>query len=102
MPSSTAIAIATGTARLNAAPATPARMNARMISSVAYADDEIASELKIASAFVLDRRWPISSSFARGRPSRAPLTRKRKAPRVVVGALAAALAVSWPGPVYRK
>ena len=71
-----------------------------MISSVAYADDEIASELKIASAFFLDRRSPISSSFASGRPRRTPLRRAPGHARAaVVGALAAAFAVSWPGPV---
>ena len=73
-----------------------------MISSVAYADDEIASELKIARAFFLDSRSPISSSLARGRPRSTPLSRARAIPSPVVGALAAAFAVSWPGPVYRK
>ena len=59
----------------------------------------MASELKIARAFFLARRSPISSSLARGRPRSACLSRALKRPMLVVGALAAALAVSWPGPV---
>src|SRR4051794_1721176 len=62
----------------------------------------MASELKIASAFFFDRRSPISSSFASGRPRSTPLSRTRARPNVVVGALAAAFAVSCPGPEYRK
>ena len=48
--------------------AAPATIRTRRISSVAYADELMASELKIARAFFLDRRSPISSSFASGRP----------------------------------
>ena len=70
-----------------------------MISSVAYAVDEIASELKMASAFTFDSRSPISSALASGRPRRACLSRMLKRPMDEVGALAAALAVSCPGPV---
>src|SRR3954451_20066357 len=62
----------------------------------------MASELKMASAFFLDSRSPISSSFASGRPMRTPLSRTLARPTEVVGALAAAFAVSWFGPEYRK
>ena len=62
----------------------------------------MASELKIASALVFDRRWPISSSLASGRPMKVCLSLAMPRPIVVVGALAAAFAVIWPGPVYRK
>src|SRR5215218_10576403 len=86
----------------NAAPPTPASRNARRISSVAYAEDEIASELKIASAFFFDSRSPISSSLASGFPIRTAFARPTTLPIAVVGALAAAFAVSWLGPVYRK
>ena len=48
--------------------AVPPRIRTRRISSVAYADEEIASELKIASAFFLLSRSSISASLARGRP----------------------------------
>ena len=39
----------------------PATRRTRRISSVAYADELIGSELKIARAFFLDRRSLISS-----------------------------------------
>ena len=61
---------------------------------MAYADDEIASELKIASAFVLDRRSPSSSSLASGRPKNRPRSEANARPVAVVGALAASFAVS--------
>ena len=60
----------------------------------------MASELKIASAFFFDRRSPSSSSLASGRPTKNAADRRAQAGRsAVVGALAASLAVSWPGPV---
>jgi len=62
----------------------------------------MASELKMASALVFDRRSPISSSVARGRPMKARRVRSRARPAGVVGALAAGLAVRTPLPVYRK
>ena len=62
-------------------------------------EDEIASELKIASAFFFERRSPISSSLASGRPIVAALNLAMTAPRGVVGRLAASFATSWPGPV---
>ena len=73
-----------------------------MISSVAYALEEMASELKMASALGLDRRSPISSSWWSGRPSRTPRIRARARAPGVVGTLAASLAVRVPSPVYRK
>jgi hypothetical protein len=57
-----AIPIATGSENTIAAAPAPASRKARTISSVAYADDEMASELKIASAFFFGSRSPISSS----------------------------------------
>ena len=66
---------------------------------MAYADELMASELKIGSASFLDSRSPISYSFARGRPNTACLTRDSAAPSGVVGRDAAGLATSWPGPV---
>ena len=51
---------------------TPPRIRTRRISSVAYALDEIASELKIASALTFDSRSPISDSDASGRPMSQP------------------------------
>jgi hypothetical protein len=79
--------------------AAPPRMRTRRISSVAYADELIASELKMASAFVLLSRSPSSASLASGRPKKKPLTAANARPVGLVGALAASLAVSWPGPV---
>jgi hypothetical protein len=77
-------------------------MRTRRISSVAYADELIASELKIASALVLLSRSPSSASLASGRPKNRPRTAAKARPVALVGALAASLAVSWPTPVYRK
>ena len=62
--------MAIGSARLSAAMPMPPRSRARRISSVAYALEEIASELKIASAFFLESRSPSSSAEASGRPKR--------------------------------
>ena len=59
----------------------------------------MASELKMASALVLDRRSPISSSWWSGRPRRTPRTLASARPPGVVGMLAASLAVSVPSPV---
>ena len=62
----------------------------------------MASELKMASAFFLDRRSSPSSSVASGRPMRIDLARAQPRPVAVVGVLAEALAVSTPRPVYLK
>src|SRR6185436_16981541 len=62
----------------------------------------MASELKIASALVLESRSPISSSWWSGRPRTMPRAFAMSRPLGVVGTLAASLAVSWPFPVYRK
>ena len=59
----------------------------------------MASELKMASAFFFDRRSPISSSVASGRPMRTRLTSTIARPSRVLGAMAAGLATSVPGPV---
>ena len=91
--------MATGIDNVDAAITAPAMMNARRISSVAYAEDEIASELKMASALTLERRSPASSSDASGRPRRMPRILCIILAPGVVGMLAASLAVSWPGPV---
>ncbi len=56
----------------------------------------------MGSASRFDRRSPISSSLARGRPISQALTRISPRPRRERGADAAGLATSWPGPVYRK
>ena len=77
----------------------PARTRTRRISSVAYADELMASELKIARAFGFDRRSPISSSLDRGRPKTIARSRASSRPVGVGGRLAACLATSWPGPV---
>ena len=53
----------------------------------------------MASAFFLDRRSPISSSVASGRPKTTPRTRAKNRPVGVRATLAAGLATSWPGPV---
>ena len=53
----------------------------------------MASELKMASAFVLDRRSPISSSVDRGRPNDDHPTRPKNRPIGVRGTLAAGLAI---------
>ena len=91
--------MATGSENWSAASAAPPRMKARMISSVAYADELIASELKMARALGFDRRSPISSSWWSGRPRTTARTfATRRAPGVV-GMLAASLAVSWPLPL---
>ena len=59
----------------------------------------MASELKMASALVLDRRSPISSSVDRGRPKTTARTRPKNRPVGVRGTLAAGLATSWFGPM---
>jgi hypothetical protein len=48
--------------------AAPARIRTLRISSEAYALEEIASELRMASAFFLGRRSSISCSLASGFP----------------------------------
>ena len=80
----------------------PPRTRTRRISSVAYAEDEIASELKIARAFFFVSRSPSSSTEASGRPrkNRRTAANTRSAP--VVGVLAAAFAVIMPLPLQRK
>lgn len=65
-------------------------------------EELIASELKIASAFFFGSRSVISSSLASGRPITTDFRRANRRPSRVAGALAAALAVSCPGPAYRK
>jgi hypothetical protein len=77
-----------------ASAAMPPRIRTHRISSVAYADELMASELKIASAFFFDRRSPSSSSLASGRPTKNPRMPAHSRPVGVVGALAATLAVS--------
>ena len=77
----------------------PARTRTRRISSVAYADELMASELKMASAFGFESRSPISSSLERGRPKTMARSRATSRPVRVSGRLAAGLATSWPGPV---
>src|SRR5258705_3098714 len=62
----------------------------------------MASELKIARAFFFDSHWPISSSESSVRPMKKLLIRAGRRPAAVAGALAASLAMSWPGPVQRK
>ncbi len=67
---------------------------------MAYADELMASELKMASAFFFDRRSPISSSVESGRPKTTARTRVEGPPRTgVVSTFAAGLATSCPGPV---
>ena len=88
--------------RPHASAAAPPRIRTRRISSVAYAEDEIASDEKIARAFFLASRSPSSSSLASGRPKKNARMFAMARPVAVVGALAASLAVSWPLPVYRK
>jgi hypothetical protein len=53
------MAMATG--RLSSSALAPATTSTRRISSVAYADELMASELKMASAFFFVRRSSISS-----------------------------------------
>ena len=62
----------------------------------------MASELKIARAFFFERRCPISSSEASGRPRKKRRTAAKTAPAPVVGVLADALAVMTPLPLQRK
>ena len=71
----------------------------RRISSVAYADELIASELKMARAFFLASHSPISSSLASGRPKTRLRPRKDQPAGLREGMLAASLATIWPGPV---
>jgi hypothetical protein len=77
----------------------PATRSTRRISSVAYAEELIASELKIARAFVLLSRSPISSSVDSGRPKTTARTLAMNRPVGVRATLAAGLATSWPGPM---
>ncbi len=53
----------------------------------------------MASAFFFDRRSPISSSLASGRPKTIDFARATSRPAGVSGRLAAFFATSWPGPV---
>jgi hypothetical protein len=69
---------------------------------VAYAEELIASELKMASAFFFERRSVSSASDASGWPMRTRLIVAHVRSRAVSGALAAGRAVSWPAPLYRK
>jgi hypothetical protein len=98
--SSRAIAIATSRLRISAA--APASTRTRRISSVAYADELMASELKIASAFVFDSRSPISAALDSGRPNSTARARANARPIFVRGTDAASLAMSVPSGVYRK
>src|ERR1035437_5215189 len=82
--------------------ASPARTRTRRISSVAYAEDEMASELKIGRASCLESRSPISEALVSGLPKMNARTRAARRPRAVVGALAAALATITPGPAERE
>ena len=59
----------------------------------------MASELKIASALVFERRSPISSSVDRGRPKTTARTRLTNRPDGVRATFAAGLATSVPGPM---
>jgi hypothetical protein len=92
-----AIAIATSIDSVSAA--APATTRTRRISSVAYADDEIASELKIGRASFLGSRSSASSSFERGRPNRDRRAFAHTSASPVRGAVAASFAVSIPAPV---
>src|SRR5512132_2509261 len=80
----------------------PASTSTRRISSVAYADELIASELKIASAFFFESRSEISSWIESGRPKRTPRARANRRPAGVRGTDADSLATSVPSGVYRK
>ena len=93
------IVIAMATCSERSSAEAPATSRTRMISSVAYADELIASELKMASALRFDRRSPISSSLASGRPNRIARVRSKNRPLVVSATLAAGLATICPGPV---
>src|SRR5512142_333637 len=96
MRSSAAIEIAIGIEL--AIPAAPAATRMNRISSDAYVDELIASELKIASAFVFGTRSVMSASVESGGPMRIRLTAATARPPPVVGALAAGFATSWSGP----
>ena len=76
----------------------PASTRTRRISSVAYADELMASELKIASAIFLDSRSLMSSWIDSGLPKRAWRTRWMARPVAVRGRDAASRATSMPGP----
>ena len=88
--------MATSTESRNAA--APPITSTRRISSVAYAEDEIASELKIGSARRFESRCSDSSSFASGRPTSHALARRSRRPNGVRPADAAGFATSWLGP----
>ena len=94
MASRSAIAIETSIEAKSAA--APASTRTRRISSVAYAEELIASELKIARALTLDRRSPISSWMDSGRPNRIARTFASARPAGVRGSEAASRATSWP------
>src|SRR3954462_10527879 len=68
------IAPDSGTIRLNARAPTPARNSVLSISSVAYATEDSASELKIARAPTLPRRSCARLAVDRARPSTVRLT----------------------------
>ena len=94
--------MATAIGRLRISAPVPARTRTRTISSVAYADEEMASELKIARAFGFESRSPMSSWIERGRPKTIARNRANARPALVRGADAASRATSWPSAAYRK
>jgi hypothetical protein len=63
-----------GTIRLNAIAPTPARISVLSISSVAYATEDNASELKIARAPTLPSRSCARLAVGSARPSTVRLT----------------------------
>ena len=66
----------------------PAATSTSRISSVAYADEESASEEKTASAFVLGRRCSSASSDEMGDPMATLRTRDQNCCALVRGAVA--------------
>jgi hypothetical protein len=80
----------------------PARTNTRMISSEAYADEEMLSEAKIARPGSFPTRSSPSSNVARGRPMSARLSRPSPVARGPCDSTTSSRGTSRPPRVRRK
>ena len=80
----------------------PANTRTSRISSVAYAEDDSASDEKIASAFTLFRRSCMIWALANALPRTMPLTVCKTRSKPPGGVLAARVAAMWPGATRLK
>ncbi len=88
----TQIAIVIGI--VSASADTPASASTRIVSSVAYAEDEMLSEAKIARPVTLETRSSPSSSVRRRRPNNTPRMRSVTRPDRVCASSASSVATT--------